>query len=198
LKKQKINLTDILTDLIKQIAVHSQFFSHIDASKVVVCLGSNRRNGRGAIYGKLVPLRFHNGADILRFRGKNYTIPDIVSNDLSQLYALYFYIPRFFDLPAEEKLKVIFHELYHISPDFNGDIRRMGKVKKAHGSSKKRFDLKFETEVKLFYEHISKTAYMDFLRMDSRSLHNNYRIYARRMKIPKPVAVADKELYVNN
>jgi predicted metallopeptidase len=25
-------------------------------------------------------------------------------------------MPRFFDLPAEEKLRVIFHELYHINP----------------------------------------------------------------------------------
>jgi predicted metallopeptidase len=192
LKRQKINLTDIITDLISQITTHSNFYSYIDISKVVVCLGSNKKNGRGAIYGKLVPLRFQNGSDILSFRGRKYTIPDIVNNRLSQLYALYFYLPRFFDLSAEEKLKVIFHELYHISPEFNGDIRRMGNVKKAHGSSKKRFDLKFENEVKLFYEYISKTPYIDFLKMDSKSLHNNYRIYARRMKIPKPVAIIDK------
>jgi predicted metallopeptidase len=192
LKRQKINLTDILTDLIRQITTHSHFYSYIDTSKVVVCLGSNKRNGRGAIYGKLVPLRFQNGSDILSFKGRNYTIPDIVNNGLSQLYVLYFYLPRFFNLSAEEKLKVIFHELYHISPEFNGDIRRMGSVKKAHGSSKKRFDLKFEKEVQLFYEYISKTPYIDFLKMDSKSLHTNYRIYARRMTIPKPVIVTDK------
>jgi predicted metallopeptidase len=189
LKRHKINITDILTDLIGQITIRSHFFSHIDVSKVVVCLGSNKRNGRGAIYGKLVPLKFQNGSDVLNFRGRNYAIPDIVNNGLSQLYAVYFYLPKFFDLSAEEKLNVIFHELYHISPEFNGDIRRMGSVKKAHGSSRKRFDLKFEKEVKLFYEYILSTAYFDFLKMDSKSLHDNYRVYARRMKIPKPIIV---------
>ncbi len=189
MKKPKINLTDILSELIEQIRIHSHIFPHIDISRIVVCLGSNRRNGRGAIYGKLVPLRFQNGSGILNFRTRNYTIPDIVNNGLIQLYALYFYLPKFFDLPAEEKLKVIFHELYHINPEFNGDIRRMGSVKKAHGSSKKRFDSKFEKEVKLFHEYISGTSYFDFLKMDSKSLHKYYRIYARRMKIPKPIAL---------
>ncbi len=189
MKRQKINLTDTLSDLIGQISTHTHFFSHINASKVVVCLGSNKRNGRGAIYGKLVPLKFKNGSEVLAFRGINYTIPVIVNKGMPQLYAVYFYLPKFFDLSAEEKLKVIFHELYHISPEFNGDIRRMGNVKIAHGSSRKRFDLKFEKEVKIFYEYISNTSYFDFLKMDSKSLHNNYRIYARRMKIPKPVIV---------
>ncbi|MBN2400934.1 MAG: hypothetical protein JXN64_00900 [Spirochaetes bacterium] len=187
--RQKINLTDIISDLIREISARSQFFSHIDPDKVVVCLGSNKKNGRGAIYGKLVPLKFQHGSEVLTFRGRYYTIPEIINNGVPQLYAVYFYIPKFFNLSAEEKLNVIFHELYHISPEFNGDIRRMGNVKKAHGSSKKRFDSNFEKEVKLFYEYISGTAYIDFLNMDSKSLQNNYRVYARRMKIPKPVIV---------
>lgn len=187
--RQKINLTDILSDLIREISARSQFFSHIEPEKVVVCLGSNKKNGRGAIYGKLVPLKFQHGSEVLTFRGRIYTIPEIINNGVPQLYAVYFYIPKFFNLSAQEKLNVIFHELYHISPEFNGDIRRMGKVKKAHGSSKKRFDSNFKKEVKLFYEYISGTAYIDFLNMDSKSLQNNYRVYARRMKIPKPVIV---------
>jgi predicted metallopeptidase len=191
LRQQKINLTDILTDLIEQITARSIHFSHIDVSKVVVCIGSNKKNARGAIYGKLVPLKFQNGSDILPFRGRYYTIPEIIKNGIPQLYAVYFYLPKFFNLSAEDKLKVIFHELYHISQEFNGDIRRMGNVKKAHGSSKKRFDLNFKKEAKLFYEYIKGTPYMDFLKMDSKSLHNNYRVYARRMKIPKPVLMTE-------
>jgi predicted metallopeptidase len=189
LEKQKINITDVLTDLIKEIIIRSHFFSHIDTTKLIVCLSSNKKNGRGSIYGKLVPFKFKNGSDTVTFKGKYYSIPRITNNGTDILYAIYFHLPRFFDLPADKKLNVIFHELYHISPDFNGDIRRMGNVKKAHGSSKKRFDLKFENEVKSFYEYISKTYFLDFLRMDSKSLKNKYHIYARRMKIPKPIVI---------
>ncbi len=189
MKLQKINITDILTDIIKQITIQSRFYSHIDINRLIICLGSNKRNSRGAVFGKLVPFKFKGGLNILSYRGKYYTMPEIVKNGTAILYAIYFYLPKFFDLPAEEKLNVIFHELHHISPEFNGDIRRMGNVKKAHGYSRKHFDLKFEKYVKSFYEYISNTTYMDFLKMDSKSLRNNYQLYATRMKIPKPVIV---------
>jgi predicted metallopeptidase len=189
LKQPKINITDILTDIIKQITIHSSFFSHIDINRLIVCLGSNKRNSRGAVFGKLVPFKFKDGNSILSYMGKFYTMPEIMNNGTAVLYAIYFYLPKFFDLSTEEKLNVIFHELYHISPEFNGDIRRMGEVKKAHGFSRKNFDKKFEKDVKLFHEYISKTTYMDFLKMDSRMLQKNYQLYARRMKIPRPFIV---------
>ena len=88
MRRQKINLTDILTDIIEQITYRSQSFSHIDPRKVVVCLGSNKRNGRGAIYGKLVPLKFQDGSDILTFRGRYYTIPEIVDKVTGHLKLL--------------------------------------------------------------------------------------------------------------
>ena len=43
---------------------------------------------------------------------------------VEMLYILKFYLPRFQNEPFEEKLTTIFHELWHISSDFNGDIRR--------------------------------------------------------------------------
>ena len=193
-KKQKINITDIISDVIEQITIKSDIFSHIDINRILVCLGSNRGRSREGIYGKLVPLKFKNGSDILKFDGRYYTMPGIMKSGIPLLYALYFYSPKFFDLPGFEKIKVIFHELYHISPNFNGDIRRLGKIRMAHGSSKKRFDLRFESEVKLFYKYISNTEYMAFLEMDSMSLEKNYKIYARRMKIPKPIVIKDQNI----
>ena len=65
----------------------------------------------------------------------------------------------------------------------------MGKVKLAHGSSRKRFDSNFEDEARYFFDNISDTEYMDFLNMDSKSLQKEYSVYARRMKIPKPVII---------
>jgi hypothetical protein len=187
LKLPKINLTDIIADIIKQISIHSGSYSYIDINRLIVCVGSNKRNSRGAVFGKLVPFKFKDGNNILSYRGKYYTMPEVINNGTAVLYAIYFYLPKFFDLPVAEKLNVIFHELYHISPEFNGDIRRMGKVKKAHGFSRKHFDKKFEKDVKIFHEYISTTEYIDFLKMDSKTLQENYRVFARRMKIPKPV-----------
>ncbi len=188
-KKQKLDITEILLRIIEQISANTSSFSHIDTKKILVCLASNKSNTRGGIYGKLVPLKFKNGSDILRFHGKHYTMPAVINNGIRLLYIVYFYIPKFFDLSPFEKLRIIFHELYHISPEFNGDIRRMGEVKKAHGSSKKKFDLYFEKDARSFYEYIMDTEYMDFLKMDTVFLNRNYKVYARRMKIPKPVII---------
>jgi predicted metallopeptidase len=53
-----------------------------------------------------------------------------------------FIYPRFIDLPFEEKVKTIVHELYHISESFNGDIRRFAGRTFAHSGRKANFDLK--------------------------------------------------------
>jgi hypothetical protein len=110
---------------------------------------------------------------------------------VDQRYLIYFYHPRFFNLSPSEKLKVIFHELYHISPDFNGDIRRLAAHKASHGASRERFDDFFEHDLTKFYAYIEKTPYMKFLEMNARALRLSFeKIKGRRMKMPKPVVVS--------
>jgi len=191
LKLPEINLTDVITLIIQEIAHRSETFAHIDVHRVLVCLASNRSNSRGGTFGKLVPLRFKDGAETVRYRGRLYAMPRLNHRGLEQRYLIYFYHPRFFDLPPLEKLKVVFHELYHISPDFNGDVRRMGKRKSLHGGLRERFDELFEEEVREFYAYIKKTPYMKFLNMNARALNASFeKIGARRMKMPKPVVVS--------
>jgi predicted metallopeptidase len=186
----RIDLSLVLTGIIKEIVDQCAALAHIDVNRVLVCVGSNRSGRRGGLYGKLIPLRFKDGASVLRYRGRLYAIPEISNNGHSCLYIIYFYMPRFFDLPWEEKLRVIFHELYHISPGFDGDIRRMGAVKKAHGHSKKHFDTLYDAELRSFILYLRGTSFIDFLAMTSRDLYNRYRrITAVKMKHPKPVII---------
>jgi predicted metallopeptidase len=183
-----INLTRHLTAIIADIVCRSPSLAHVDVGRVLVCIGSNRSGRRGGMYGKLIPLRFENGSDIIRYRGRYYTVPPVSHNGEDCLYIIYFYMPRFFDLPWDEKLRVIFHELYHISPRFDGDIRRMGAVKTAHGHSKKHFDTLYADELKAFSEHIRGTSAMSFLEMNHGALYRTYRkVTGVRMKNPRPV-----------
>ena len=192
-KKDDIDITGILTRLIEEIINNTQIFGHFDINKIIVCTASNKKNSRGGTYGKLVPLKFENGADILKYKGKNYAMPKIIKNNIQQLYIIYFYIPKFFDLPHIEKLRVIFHELYHISPDFNGDIRRFGKKKISHGSSRDKFNSNFENELIEYYENNMGNRFSHFLKMDMDYIHKNFNnIYSIRMKLPKPINI-DKD-----
>ncbi len=191
-KKKKINLTDQISEVVTAIIRNTSIFKHVDPDRVLICASSNKKNGRGGTYGKLVPLKFKGGESIQKFNGRYYTIPRIINNGILQLYIIYFYIPKFFDLNPYEKLRVIFHELYHISEEFNGDIRRMGAYKKAHGFSSKRFNSLFEDELNGFHEYSASNISAEFLNVDTAYLKKEYhKIYCRRLKLPKPVILEE-------
>lgn len=185
--KSTINLTEILTYIIHDISQNCNTFSHIDTERLLVCLSSNKHNGRGATFGKLLPLRFEDGNKRIKFRGRLYQMPRVLHQKKEQLYIIYFYIPRFFDLNTEKKLRVIFHELYHISPEFNGDIRRMTRHKAAHGHSKEKFDEHFEEDASQYLKTIKGTKTEDFLKMKTNDFYKHFsKVLGNRMKMPKP------------
>lgn len=185
---KSINLTDILTLVIHDMIQNTDEFKNFDLNKILICCASNRKDCRGATYGKLLPLRFKDGAEIIKHNGKFYTIPKVKFNNTDILYVIYFYTPKFFSLSAKDKVNVMFHELYHINPEFNGDIRRMGKYKAAHGHSRKSFEEKYIEYADNFFDKIEDAPYYNFLKMDTHEIHKQFKtVKYRRMKSVKPV-----------
>lgn len=102
------------------------------------------------------------------------------------LYILNFYLPRFLNLSFREKLDTVFHELWHIGPKFDGDIRRFGKRCFAHGRSKKNYDKFVATLVDEWLEQSPPEAVCAFLRGNFRellALHG--RILGSKIPVPK-------------
>jgi hypothetical protein len=189
-RSRDINLTDILTTIINDIINRTSLFSHVDINRLLVCIAYNRQRGRGGTFGKLVPLKFKGGLDVVHYRGEYYSMPRIFHRGKRLLYLVYFYIPMFFNLSPQEKLAVIFHELFHINPDFNGDIRRLGNAGSIHGYSRITFNSLFERELVSFCEYVRGAPSIDFLGMNAEYLKKSYsRVYGQRMKLPKPVIV---------
>lgn len=115
--------------------------SHIDLSQVAVCFCQARKAVQHGIYASLTPLRFKDGALTARRRGRTYAVQRVCGADgREMLYVLSFYLPRFQNLVLREKLITILHELWHISPDFNGDIRRHAGRYHAHSHSQCEYD----------------------------------------------------------
>jgi hypothetical protein len=74
-------------------------------------------------------------------RGREVTIQRVHdSSGREMLYILSFYLPRFQNLDFREKLITVLHELWHISPDFSGDIRRHEGRYHAHTHSQAEYD----------------------------------------------------------
>ena len=97
-------------------------------SRVAVSFAQTRRAGSLGMFASLTPLRFAGG--------QMHTLPPqtplghpaaLRRHGREMLYILNFYLPRFLDLPFREKLTTTLHELWHIGPKFDGDVRRLGR-----------------------------------------------------------------------
>jgi len=93
------------------------------------------------MFASLTPLRFAGGAATSARRGRQVTIQRVHdASGREMLYILSFYLPRFQNLDFREKLITVLHELWHISPDFSGDIRRHAGRYHAHTHSQAEYD----------------------------------------------------------
>lgn len=190
--ESSINLSDFMAFLLYDIINATPLFSHIDMNRVLVCSAYNKKVTGGGIFAKVVPLRFENGVPLKKFKNHWYAFPKVMNNGHEILYIIYFYIPRYFDLPAFEKLNVAFHELYHINPEFNGDVRRMGSYKFSHGYSKEHFNNQFREELSHYYNKIKNTPLGAMLEMNFAQISEHFEtVYTRTMKVPRPKKIKE-------
>ena len=99
---------------------------------------------------------------------------------------LNFYLPRFLDLAFREKLTTIAHELLHISPQFDGDLRRFSGRCYAHSHSHRQFDVQAEQLAQRWLARGPEQSLYGFLQLDFlrlQALHGG--IYGRRIAAPK-------------
>ncbi|HZZ71873.1 MAG TPA: hypothetical protein VFE24_06440 [Pirellulales bacterium] len=145
---------------------------HIDMNQVGVGFRQTRKPVQHGMYASLTPLRFENGEMITRRRGRSWRIERLRDPDGREiLYVLNFYLPRFLDLPFREKLITIFHELWHIGPRFDGDLRRHAGRCYAHGSSKTEYDSEMECLLDGWLARKPPESSYAFLRASFRDLH---------------------------
>jgi len=125
--------------------------------------------------------------EVRRGAGKTrYVMPTITHQGVEMLYIVYFLVPRFLNLSLREKLITIFHELYHISPEFNGDIRRFSGKNYAHGSSRKRYNVLMEKFVDEYLQKLEDDGLTGFLEGDMTSIRARHKaIVGRRLAAPR-------------
>ncbi len=107
-----------------------------------VLIGATQaRTGRShGLQARVTPLRFPGGALRQRRRGVWYQVQRYFLDRREYLYLLTFCLPRFLDQDFDGKFITLFHELYHISPQFNGDLRRHDGRYAFHSHSKRGYD----------------------------------------------------------
>jgi predicted metallopeptidase len=164
---------------------------HIDMSRVAVSFSQTRRAGSRGMYAAVTPLRFAEGQMHTVRRGRRWGMQRLYDPDgREMLYILNFYLPRFLDLPFREKLTTVTHELWHIGPKCDGDVRRLGGRCFAHGHSQKQYDAHAEALLDRWLSLGPPEPLYDFLRLKFHDLLARHgRVIGRRVPTPKLVPV---------
>jgi hypothetical protein len=162
---------------------------HIDLDRVAIRFCQTRRTGPYGIQASLTPLRFARGALETRRRGRRYTIERIHDADgREMLYVLSFYLPRFLDRPLSDKLNTVIHELWHISPKFDGDVRRHDGRCYAHTASQQRYNAQVEQLTKKWLAFDPPPEMFGFLRLGfGRLTREHGPVFGMRFPSPKLV-----------
>ncbi len=165
--------------------------AHVDMDRVAVGFTQARKATAHGLYASLTPLRFAGGQVHCVRRGRKWGVQRLFAPDgREMLYVLTFYLPRFLNLPFREKLATVMHELWHIGPKFDGDLRRFEGRCFAHGGSQKRFDAQVAELLDLWLQQAPPEPLTEFLRHDFRGLLDRYgRVVGCKVRPPKLIPV---------
>ena len=159
---------------------------HIQMGLVALSSSQTRKAGDSGLYASLTPLRFSGGSREVVRRGRKWTIQRYVEGGREMLYILKFYLPRFLNLPQGEKLVTVAHELWHIGPKCDGDLRRFGGRFYAHSGSQRRFDAQVKQFVERWLERRPAGMFDDLLSLGFRELADRHgHVFGRRIAAPK-------------
>jgi predicted metallopeptidase len=138
---------------------------HVDLSRILFSM-TRARNGRGhGLQARVTPLRFQGGALAAMHRRTAYQVQRMTFHGREILYLITFCLPRYLNRDFEDKLVTIFHELYHISPAFDGDLRRHEGRYNAHSASQKKYDAHMATLVRQYLKDGADPSRLAFLRL---------------------------------
>ena len=176
----------------EDVATRHPAFHHIRMQQVAVTFAQARRQVLYGLQAKLTPMRFEHGRLYTERDGRRWTVQRLFMNDVEMLYILTFYLPRFLNQPFREKLVTVFHELYHIHPQFNGDIRRLSGHYHVHSRRQRDYDRQMEAFVDEYLRMNPPSELFDFFAPGFRGLQNKFgSVVGLQIPIPRLMPVDD-------
>jgi len=116
----------------RDLAVRLPEFAHLVPAKVLVVAGEARRGSRGSVK----PLAFARG----KSRDRSGARKPVVRVDGRRMLYCVTLRPLFFrDSRPEQRLETLLHELYHVSPAFDGTLDPVRRHARMGGAFSRRF-----------------------------------------------------------
>jgi hypothetical protein len=159
--------------------------AHIDVNRLLFGMMQARSGRRHGLQARVTPLRFHDGRLTRHRRGVAYQVQRYLVDDRDMLYLVTFCLPRFLDQDFDDKFITLFHELYHISPEFDGDLRRHHGRYDLHSHSKKEYDRHMAGLARSYLASKPDPALFGFLRLNFAQLQHRHGSVAA-IVVPRP------------
>lgn len=193
--KKPFNFSHAMYHLCRDISRRLPEFQHVDMDRIAVAFAQARRNVPYGMQAKLTPLRFEEGALQTTRYGRKWTVQRIYQDQQEMLYILTFYLPRFLNHSIQEKLITVVHELYHISPAFDGDIRRLEGHYHVHSHSQKEYDEHMAVLVDRYLRLNPPVELYSFLKCRFSTLQKKHGgVVGLQVPIPKLIPVNDSQI----
>lgn len=148
--------------------------AHIDVSRLLLGMTQARSGRQHGLQARVTPLRFPKGDLVRQRRGVCYQVQRCVVDGREMLYLVTFCLPRFLDQSFDDKFVTLFHELYHISPAFDGDLRRHKGRYAMHSHSKRDYDAHMAQLARSYLSRCRNGRLHDFLRMSFAQLQHRH------------------------
>lgn len=192
LEQGPFDFTRAMYELCEDVSNRHEAFMHIDMSRIAVCFAQARSSVLHGMQAKLTPMRFENGTLTETRGGQTWTVQRLYFGKREMLYILTFYLPRFLDQSFQEKFVTILHELYHISAQFDGDIRRFPGRCHMHTHSQEEYDGQMEVYAREYLSMRPPEHLYEFLRNDFTELKKRYGgVIGLQVPIPKLIPIRD-------
>lgn len=163
-----------IRNLCGDIAARCLELSHVQTGRILFGF-TQARNGRShGLQARVTPMRFHGGVLVRRHRGVCYQVQRFLVDGEDILYLMTFCLPRFLNQSYDDKLVTLFHELYHIGPEFDGDLRRHAGRYAVHSCSQRRYDQHMARLARAYLASEPDDALHAFLRLDHGELRRRY------------------------
>jgi predicted metallopeptidase len=181
--------------LCADIAFRCAELAHVATSRILFAF-TQARNGRThGLQARVTPLRFRGGQLVRRHRGINYQVQRLFVGDEEILYLMTFCLPRFFNQGFDDKLVTLFHELFHIGPQCDGDLRRHAGRYAVHSHSQRRYDERMAGLARAYLNTKPDPGLHAFLRLNFAQLRQRHGsvvgvIVPRPKLVPLPDALA--------
>jgi hypothetical protein len=179
--------------LCTDVVARCEALRHIDVSRLLFAVTQARTANPHGLQARVTPLRFRDGNLTRQRRGTVYQVQRYFVGDREVLYLVTFCLPRFLDLTFDEKFVTLFHELYHIGPAFDGDLRRHGGRYSVHSHSQRHYDQHMAALARAYLGDGADARLYAFLRLNFAQLRHRHAkvlgvVVPRPKLIPVPAA----------